>query len=371
MKAKKRRWQQYRYGDTGCSIMINRDFLEEAIRCFINVRFNPEADGNIECLGALANACYADSSSDAPFPDTNEIAAKMLNISFCYLSRCLLKKEYEKAADFADALHVFPEIFLHGRFAPLEYWNNYYLRFRNRYNETPLEEYSDWFLCRKAALCDISLLDSFSFPVCFDDNGGLIGRGSKIMKHDISPKHLEIISELEFNNKKLSFSDERWLSGFLGYGEEKAVYVVCDHHAHIFALELIDEKHYLNGRLVDGEYYATVSAKKLRGVRFNPESLIGLQFTGLVKVREFIYGYEWGRFTAYKNPILNSMAVMYLKANLQEEFNGYLSRFKDVHERNVMFELCPRKQKGAPLLMKDIEGNTKRFSVRLRGIDLR
>ena len=351
--------------------MLNRDFFKEAIVCFIDIRFNPEAYGNIERLGVLTNACYVDCTSDAPFPDTSDIAATMLKISFYYLSDCLQKKQYEKAGDFADALHVFPEIFLHGRFAPVEYWNQYYVRFRDRYNESPLEEYSNWFISRKTALCGISLLDSFSFPVRFDNDGGIVSRGSKIMKHDITSKHLEIISELEFCNKKLNFSDDRWLSGFLGYGEEKAVYVVRDQHALIFALELIDEKHYLNGRLVDGEYFASVSAKKLRGVRFNPESLIGLQFTGLVKVREFIYGYEWGRFTAYKNPILNNMAIMYLKANLQDEFNEYLSRFKDVHERNVMFEFCPRKQKGIPLLMKDIEGHKKTFSVKLRGIDLR
>ena len=77
--------------------MLNRDFFEKAIHCFVNVRFNPEADGNIESLGVLAKACYVGISSDAPFPDTSEIAAKMLNISFRYLSDCLLKKEYEKA----------------------------------------------------------------------------------------------------------------------------------------------------------------------------------------------------------------------------------------------------------------------------------
>ena len=132
--------------------MLNRDFFKEAIDCFISIRANPKENGNIEYLKKLTNACYVDSLSDAPFPDTSEIAAKMLNISFSYLSNCLLKKQYEKANHFADALHVFPEIFLWGRFAPVEYWNSFYVPFRSRYKESPLEEYSNWFLSRKTAL---------------------------------------------------------------------------------------------------------------------------------------------------------------------------------------------------------------------------
>jgi len=237
-------------------------------------------------------------------------------------------------------------------------------------------------LDRKLPLCGIheskvhGVLARFDY-VCGvkadDSRGTIIRGGQKIMKHEVSPTHLEIIRNIELKNQQLIFPENAvmWMSGLLGSGEEKAVYVVRDRQSKIFALELINEKHYLNGRLIDGEYFGAVQAKGIRGVRLNPESVIGLEFTGLVKIREFIYGYEWGGFNAYKNKFINSIVAKRLKTKLKEDFDRYYNNYKDVHDRNVMFELCPPSQKGVKVFMKDISGVRRRFSIRLRGIDLR
>ena len=382
---------------------FSRDFLEKSIRIFTDIRLDPEyvepmkkayvesarqtyieRMTELEFLKQLENFignCYVPENCDTPFPETNEIAVKIHKKAFCYLAECLEKEQYEKARCFADALHCCPEIFLYGRFAPVEWWNVHYAIFTKKYNESPLEEYADWFN-KKLPLCGIHWLqspcaharfDSFPSANYSDFPNGIIRGGDKIMKHEVTPQHIEMIKNITFSDGKLHFPENSslWMSGFLGHGEEKAVYVVRDRQSRIFALEIIDEKHYLNGRLVDGEYFATIYNANLRGIRFNPESVIGLEFTGLVKMREFIYGYEWSGYGLHKNAFLNSLIVQYLRTFLRSDFERYYENYKDVHERNVMFELCHRKTKGVPLTITAITGRKHKFSVRLRGIDLR
>lgn len=100
----------------------------------------------------------------------------------------------------------------------------------------------------------------------------------KIQYHEFTPYHYEVIKSMEYSNKQLFFSDDRWTSAFLGAGEEKAVFCVCDHNDKVFAIELIDEKHYLNGRLINGEYFFEKRNYNISGKKFNESSLIGLTF---------------------------------------------------------------------------------------------
>ncbi|MDP4090930.1 MAG: hypothetical protein Q8930_16905, partial [Bacillota bacterium] len=77
----------------------------------------------------------------------------------------------------------------------------------------------------------------------------------KIRKEDFTSYHHEVISDMNFSNGNLIFKDPDWESFLLGSGEEKAVFRVCDHNNKVFAIEVIDERHYLNGRFVNGEYF--------------------------------------------------------------------------------------------------------------------
>lgn len=88
-------------------------------------------------------------------------------------------------------------------------------------------------------------MDRYYFLMNF---GGEIMNATKISAEEFSEKHREIIRKAEFDNKQLILSDRRWRSTLLGAGEEKAVYAVCDEENRVFALELLDERYYLNGR---------------------------------------------------------------------------------------------------------------------------
>jgi hypothetical protein len=195
----------------------------------------------------------------------------------------------------------------------------------------------------------------------------------KIVPSSFSEYHKKVISSMSLINSNLQFSDKKWKSIHLGAGEEKAVYCVCDNNNQVFALELIDEKHYLNGRLVDGDYFYSTRIQSIRNIKFNKNSVIGLTFTGLVKVREYIYGYEWGHFqlSAYRAHFLDNILTTYLQTFLMSQFHKYDMRYKDVHDRNIMFELRNHKDNGIPILARDIDNKIKLYKIGLRPIDVR
>jgi hypothetical protein len=209
-----------------------------------------------------------------------------------------------------------------------------------------------------------------TFPLSFD--GQIIGV-TKITEQEFTPAHNDLISSLVYTPQRLTFPDPRWRSLYLGAGEEKAVYCVCDENLRVFALELIDERHYLNGRFVGGQYFANRRVATLANVRANPDSEFGLAFTGLVKVREFVYGYEWSRFQydPRRFTALDGILTAYLKSFLAAQFNTYRARYEDVHDRNILFEIRPRHQSGVPVLIRDHAGHLKLVKVGLQPIDVR
>jgi hypothetical protein len=208
------------------------------------------------------------------------------------------------------------------------------------------------------------------FPLIFDDTTRIV---EKIKQENFTPYHHEVIGNLQYESKKLFFKDKAWSSILLGAGEEKAVYCICDHNNKVFALEIIDEKHYLNGRLINGEYFFQKRIGNLVDVKFNPQSLIGLTFTGLVKAREFIYGYEWGRFQLRydKESKIDKLLTFIFQAKFISEFNSYAERYKDVHDRNVMFEIKGKSDKGALIFYIDSNKKLKIGKLLIRAIDVR
>ena len=130
------------------------------------------------------------------------------------------------------------------------------------------------------------------FPLRFGDEVKTV---NKIKQDEFTPLHRETLAQVQYEHQNLVFADERWWSIYLGAGEEKAVYCICDHNDRVFALEAIDERHYLNGRFVGGEYFFNVRIGGLVG-KGSSGALIGTSFTGLAKIREYVYGYEWARF---------------------------------------------------------------------------
>src|SRR5512134_2244862 len=131
------------------------------------------------------------------------------------------------------------------------------------------------------------------FPLNFE---GQIRVVEKMASDEFTPRHREVLAQSRYGNWSLHVPHHQWATTFLGAGEEKAVFCVCDDHNRVFAVEVINEKTYLNGRFVGGKYYAEMYVDGLRNVKADPASLLGLTFTGRIKAREFVYGYEWGRF---------------------------------------------------------------------------
>jgi hypothetical protein len=196
---------------------------------------------------------------------------------------------------------------------------------------------------------------------------------SKIRATDFTAKHHDLLSNLRYEDQTIVCADSSWRFLYLGTGEEKAVYCACDGDRHVFCLELIDERTYLNGRFVGGEYFFKIRCSTLSGVKANPGSALGLVFSGLVKVREFVYGYEWSRFQfdpAQKTPI-DYLLTRYLQACLREQFRHYANHYRDVHERNVLFEIRSLKQSGVPCFTKTWNGTIRLSRIRLQPIDVR
>jgi hypothetical protein len=196
---------------------------------------------------------------------------------------------------------------------------------------------------------------------------------NKIKNSQITLYHREVISSIQLGNKTLYFPDDRWMCIYLGSGEEKAVFCICDHQGCVFALEIIDEKHYMNGRLIEGEYFFEQRIQGVTNVQLNPGSLMGLSFTGLVKAREFIYGYEWSRFqfTPDKYTPLDPLVTYILQSASMAKFKAYQHLYQDVHERNVMFEIRGHRERGFPMLVRDWHGRTIMANIGIRAIDVR
>ena len=196
----------------------------------------------------------------------------------------------------------------------------------------------------------------------------------KITKEQFSDAHREVISKIKFVNGNLILSEKQWKALYLGSGEEKCVYGIIGKDDRIFALELIDENHYLNGRFVNGEYFFQTRAPGIVNQKFDQNAIIGLKFTGLVKAREYVYGFEWTRFQfdMRKNTILlDSLLTWLLRFYFLKEYIDIERRYKDVHERNVMFELRDFNQKGFPLVVIDVRGKLQFVKVGIQPIDVR
>lgn len=196
---------------------------------------------------------------------------------------------------------------------------------------------------------------------------------TKIREQDFTPFHHEILSQMRYEADTLLFSDERWHARYLGRGEEKAVFCVCDHEQRVFAVELIDERHYLNGRFATGQYFFNLRVPPLTGIRAQSDSEFGLMFTGLVKVREFVHGHVWARFPfhPHKKTLLDGLLTSVLQSVYQAQFLAYRERYKDVHEWNVAFEIRSRHQAGFPLLIRTESGHLSLVKVGLQPIDVR
>src|SRR5687767_8195349 len=109
-----------------------------------------------------------------------------------------------------------------------------------------------------------------TFPLQFENEVSIV---SKIEKATFTSLHHDILDSLQYADGQLNFADERWKSIYLGAGEEKAVYCICDHEQHVFALEVINENSYLNGRLIDGEYFFDKRIRGLTNIQPNPDAL--------------------------------------------------------------------------------------------------
>lgn len=209
----------------------------------------------------------------------------------------------------------------------------------------------------------------FSFLLKFDT----IDIVEKITAEEFTDSHKDLISSMHWQQGNLSFKHKEWKSLFLGAGEEKAVCCVRDHNGRVFALELIDNRTYREGRLIGGEYFFDINAGGLQNVALTPGSAIGLRFSGLVKVREFIYGYEVDRFRfdAAKAGVIDHALTSYLSTCLSGKRSALQQHHRDTHDRNFVFELRSPRDRGWPVMCKDWDGKIKVFKVGLQGIDLR
>jgi len=208
------------------------------------------------------------------------------------------------------------------------------------------------------------------FPLNFN---GQVRNVEKIKPEEFSGSHRETLRGAWLERLELHVPDQRWSTAFLGAGEEKAVFCVRDEKDRVFAVEAIGQGSYLNGRFVGGHYFPELDAPRLRNIKAYPESLLGLVFSGKMKPREFVHGYEWGRFqfSPRQSGWVDNLLTNWLQTLLSSQFQEFFSRYKDVHDRNVMFEVRPFGERGVPVLAKDWTGKLGVFKVGLQAIDVR
>jgi hypothetical protein len=192
----------------------------------------------------------------------------------------------------------------------------------------------------------------------------------KLAPGEFGDAHREAVLAMRLDSDRL-VSGPGWVTGFLGAGEEKAVHVVQDPDGRVFALEVIDERGYLRGRLADGHYFADLRVPGL--IQAADAASFARRATGLVRAREYVHGWEWARFRldARRGTWLDGMVTGWLQMALMTPMREYRSRFGDVHERNVMFELRPRGAPGVPVPGRDPRGRLRLFRIGLRPIDVR
>lgn len=208
------------------------------------------------------------------------------------------------------------------------------------------------------------------FPLLFDHQIRIV---EKIQVQEFSHQHREVLQTLRYAQGKLQLSEPTWSASFVGAGEEKAVFCLCDQNNRVFALEAIDERYYQNGRLADGAYFCNLAIEGLRNVPFREEALIGLRFTGLARIREYVYGYEWSRFQLdpHKQTSGDRIVTAWLQFCLAEQYAEYLRHYHDVHGRNILFEIREWTSKGVPVVLRDWSGHLRRAKIGTRPIDVR
>ncbi|MBN1565375.1 MAG: hypothetical protein JXA10_16130 [Anaerolineae bacterium] len=206
------------------------------------------------------------------------------------------------------------------------------------------------------------------FPIQFGNEIRIVSKISTF-----SAQHRAIIEQASYQDRHLVLPDLRWRSVFLGAGEEKAVFCVCDHEQHVFALEVINERTYLNGRFVGGDYFCDLRVPGLANRKLNPDAFAGLMFTGKVRVREFVYGYEWARFQfdPRRSSWIDNILTLWLQTVFAAQFQRYHAHYQDVHDRNVMFELRHTSASGFPVLVRDCSGRFIVYRVGIQPIDVR
>jgi hypothetical protein len=161
--------------------------------------------------------------------------------------------------------------------------------------------------------------------------GGALVEVSKAVAADFTTWHDQQFAAMTYADQILHFPDPRWRCAYLGKGEEKASFCVCDHQQRVFVVEAIDERTYLNGRFVTGTYFFERRVAGLAGVDFDHTALIGLRFSGLVKVREFVDGYEWARFQwrPDRRSWLDRPLTAVLQIILGARYDAYRRHYRD------------------------------------------
>lgn len=318
----------------------------------LSIEIRSHADSNITLYIDKLHSLIASYSS------IDNVEGRLLSfICSCFLSLIETGNSIQ-LRDFADAIHNLPDIFSENDITPQQFWESYYIPYSEKYNHPFLNQWYAWFY-------------KTSYPMLFSSQACLV---SPMLACEFTSAHKNCIENMTYQNKQLVFPNSLWQSKLLGAGEEKAVFAVCDESKNVFALELIDEKHYLNGRLIGGTYFLSTTAKQIHNIKFNTDSVVGLQFTGLVKARDYIRGYEWGKFQsseAMLHKVYDSLLTFYLQDSFRSDYRTFETYYKDVHERNVMFEITNIKNKGIPIKIKNQNNQSEKVHIRLRGIDLR
>ena len=180
---------------------------------------------------------------------------------------------------------------------------------------------------------------------------GRVWPAVKLGLSEFDHDHREAIANLKMSaSRELLFDVPGWRSTWIGAGEEKAVFLVVDPQGRAFAIELLAKGTYLQGHLAEGHYFAEIYVPGLSNFRWNTHSFFDHVFSGIVKVREFVYGDTLAgpglRVAPVKRAsiparLLHKMARNWVTWVVTPRYYRLRKRYRDAHEANVMIELLP------------------------------
>ena len=125
---------------------VNADIAAAVIKAFEGYISNDEMCGNICEAAPLMAEWLKYGQTDNTLSEKSQIKYDFICDSMKYLYEQLNLRNYDRAYNLADILHVFPDVNLNDKKSKKSYWKNYILAYKRLCNDGFFDKYRKVFL---------------------------------------------------------------------------------------------------------------------------------------------------------------------------------------------------------------------------------